>query len=721
VGRGCKQNLRREEVQCKVCGLNNNKGRITLLFSTDYVYISAIQIDQHPEPRSKVPDQASVKKVHVIFKTHFDFGFTDFAQAVQDQYFDTFIPQVLDQARQLREAGAAERYVWTTGSWLIYNYLEASSQKERQRMEAAIEAGDITWHALPFTFHSEMADASLFQHGLNLSQTLDNRFGRTTISAKMTDVPGHTRGIISLLADVGVEFLHIGVNEAATPPDVPPLFIWRDINGAEIVVMYQHAYGADIQIPGLHDALAFGFTEDNVGPQSIDDIHTLYRSLAQSYPSADIQASTLDQFALALRTVRSELPVVTDEIGDTWIHGAGTDPYKVSRYRALSRLRRQWLSRTTDKPNAAALHAFSQHLMCVPEHTWGLDEKLHLDDYSNYAGIAFEKARTLAPFKKMEASWAEQRAYIESAIQALDNTPYRKEAEDLLEGLKPQRIAQTPEDTLQNPTHSFKTRHFDVSIDSQSGGIIHLKNGAQNRNWASVEAPICVLTYQTFSEVDYDRYMDEYLSSRPEWGILDNSKPGIEKAGAISKTWTPTLTRLRKRTDPHTDVYILDLEGDEEAVERFGCPRSFTLVYRFPHECPQLDIEVQWFDKPATRLPEAIWCAFVFPDTNPSGWRMEKMGQSVSPLRVVSKGNRSLHAIDTGLQYADTGVQLYLDSPDAALVAPGTPAPLRFENKQPNLSKGWHFNLYNNLWGTNFPMWYEEDARFRFSLRFERG
>jgi hypothetical protein len=26
-----------------------------------------------------------------------------------------------------------------------------------------------------------------------------------------------------------------------------------------------------------------------------------------------------------------------------------------------------------------------------------------------------------------------------------------------------------------------------------------------------------------------------------------------------------------------------------------------------------------------------------------------------------------------------------------------------------------HFNLYNNVWGTNFPMWYEDDARFRFS------
>jgi hypothetical protein len=29
-----------------------------------------------------------------------------------------------------------------------------------------------------------------------------------------------------------------------------------------------------------------------------------------------------------------------------------------------------------------------------------------------------------------------------------------------------------------------------------------------------------------------------------------------------------------------------------------------------------------------------------------------------------------------------------------------------------------HFNLYNNVWGTNFAMWYDEDSRFRFSLNF---
>lgn len=30
-----------------------------------------------------------------------------------------------------------------------------------------------------------------------------------------------------------------------------------------------------------------------------------------------------------------------------------------------------------------------------------------------------------------------------------------------------------------------------------------------------------------------------------------------------------------------------------------------------------------------------------------------------------------------------------------------------------------HINLRNNVWGTNFPMWYGEDARFRFVWRLD--
>jgi len=67
--------------------------------------------------------------------------------------------------------------------------------------------------------------------------------------------------------------------------------------------------------------------------------------------------------------------------------------------------------------------------------------------------------------------------------------------------------------------------------------------------------------------------------------------------------------------------------------------------------------------------------------------------------------------------YRDASSTLELETLDAPLVAPGERSLLNFTNMQPPLTGGMHFNLLNNLYGTNFRMWYDEDARFRFLLR----
>jgi hypothetical protein len=63
--------------------------------------------------------------------------------------------------------------------------------------------------------------------------------------------------------------------------------------------------------------------------------------------------------------------------------------------------------------------------------------------------------------------------------------------------------------------------------------------------------------------------------------------------------------------------------------------------------------------------------------------------------------------------------RLSIESLDAHLVSPGEPRLLRFDDALPRLVGGMHFCLHANVWGTNFPLWYEDDARFRFRLRFQ--
>ena len=59
----------------------------------------------------------------------------------------------------------------------------------------------------------------MIEGSLALSQSLDQRFGTVTTGAKMTDVPGHTRGIVAPLAKDGVTLLEIGINGGSTAAD----------------------------------------------------------------------------------------------------------------------------------------------------------------------------------------------------------------------------------------------------------------------------------------------------------------------------------------------------------------------------------------------------------------------------------------------------------------------------------------------------------------------
>ncbi len=656
----------------------------------------------------------NIVKVHLIFKTHLDVGFTDYAREVVRHYFDEFIPGAMATAQKLRQQG--KRFIWTTGSWLIDEYLDKAPDADRARLEQAIQAGDIVWHGLPFTTHSELMDAPLFAYGLSLSQQLDRRFGRRTIAGKMTDVPGHTRAIVPLLAKAGIQFLHIGVNPASTPPDVPPVFVWREPGGADVMVMYQAgSYGETMVVPGLDEAISFAHTDDNQGPQTPEQVIEAFAAVQSQFPGASVVASTLDAFAASLARIKDRLSVVTGEIGDTWIHGTGTDPAKISQFRELLRLRDGWLAKDPDMVNEKSISEFSRWLLLVPEHTWGMDIKTHLDDDENYSAEAFRAARTRANFRKVEASWAEQREYLKAAVESLDSTR-AFEARQRLAQIVPAR----PEKTAFVPVaeRAFETRHFLIGFDD-TGSIIRLANRATGHDWAGADHPLARFSYQTFAQADYDRFYRQYIINKDKtasWSVPDYTKPGMASASAESRLWHAQLSALYSRADDQGQSFLLELAAPTEATVRYGCPAVLVMQIRLPEDRPVVQIDFQWFEKPASRLPEGIWLSFVPVVQNPDVWMMDKLGSPISPLDVVPNGNRYLHAVGRGVSYHAADGALEIDTFDAPLVAPGDPSLLNFDSEQPTLAHGMHFNLFNNIWGTNFPMWFDGDARFRFTL-----
>ena len=96
-----------------------------------------------------------------------------------------------------------------------------------------------------------------------------------------------------------------------------------------------------------------------------------------------------------------------------------------------------------------------------------------------------------------------------------------------------------------------------------------------------------------------------------------------------------------------------------------------------------------------------------------SNKRIRKLGIEIDPKKIVNKGGRRLHGTDFGVIYDE----LSIETVDSALVAPAEPSLLNFIQDIPADDAAIHFNLYNNMWHTNFPMWYGENARYRFILK----
>ncbi|MGQ8338236.1 DUF5054 domain-containing protein [Sunxiuqinia sp. A32] len=658
-------------------------------------------------------DSESIKKVHLIFKTHLDIGFTDLAANVINTYMSEFIPAALSLSENLRSQRVEDRFVWTTGSWLIYQFLEKSNSAMRRRMEKAIEAGDMVWHGLPFTTHSEVADSSLFDLGIQLSAELDQRFGRKTIAAKMTDVPGHTMGIVPVLEKNGIEFLHIGVNPASTPPSVPPLSKWRTPEGSEVLLMYQKNYGDTMIIPGTQTAVSISFTGDNHGPQTPEQIANIYKNLRLQFPNAEVIASDLNAVARDVINIKNQLPVIEQELGDTWIHGIASDPLKIAQFREISRFRNNLLENKTINFGSRTDLSFGIPLLMVAEHTWGLDVKTWLKDWDLYNPTDFLAAKSQSKYSLMEKSWNEKREYIRDGISALPND-IAFSAQKNLESLIPKQPSKDGFVNVSENSQIIDTEFYELEIDEVTGAIIKLKDKSTNLDWATKDKPLCLFTYQTFSDKDYTRFLDQYLTQKTKWAFGDFGKIGLDKTNAISKTWYPLLQELSMKDDElgkHILIELAVLDEDQEPVG--GCARNINVEIFFPFNKKEVQATLQWFNKPAYRLPEASWFSFVPPVAN-GNWMVDKMGLPVDIMNVVDNGNRKLHSTQKGAWYKSEEHKCQIESIDAPLVAVGERNLLNFDNKIPMADDGIHFCLHDNVWGTNFRMWFDDDMKYRF-------
>jgi hypothetical protein len=315
-------------------------------------------------------------------------------------------------------------------------------------------------------------------------------------------------------------------------------------------------------------------------------------------------------------------------------------------------------------------------------------------------------------------SWKEKRDDLFSALKTLPPS-LQKEAHDALATLTPHEPS-TSTSYQTNDRGEIDSKYFLLKVDPATGAIHRLFSKSSNQEWASPQKPLALIAYQALSSDDYDRFLKSYIITKEDWAPKDFGKPNIDRIGALSKTWYPTVDKIYTKKDPDGQSIVIkskiqDTKSFESGLASF--PQRFYLEISLPNAEPTIGLTISWFGKPATRLPESLWLTFNPTTTPDAQWTLEKCSEPISPHDVVSGGGRHMHGLSTGFSCRSGSKTLFVDTIDAPVIALGERSPLNFSFEEADLSNGVHCNLFNNAWGTNYIQWFGEDCRLRFQLR----
>ena len=729
----------------------------------------------------KVP---KVDQVHVVFMNHLDVGYAGFAAIIINKYFQSYFPRAIRLAQEMEIYRPDESFIYTTQPWLVDLYLDCPpnmtlngipvkcpSPSEIESFDAAIRKGYIAWHAGPMNMQVEFMNEAVLEAGLSIAQRLNKKYMKSTTVLSQRDVPGLTMCSLKTLNKYGIQAVSVGVNSGSAPPAVPKIFVWKtdgeneeeDDDGMVIAMWHAGGYpndpGRDLEgargisyhdctlAPGTAHVLCFAFRTDNTGPpNSLDEIDRYYMILREEYPGAAVFASTFDNFTNSVSI--GDLPVLTNkEIGDTWIQGIASDPLKSSMYRSMALSLDQCLKDGACDLSDPVVSNATRFLVKLPEHTWGLSGVRNTDDWTN---SDFKKARTTAEFINNENSWFEQRTFVNLTLEASEG---HKLNEYLNSGLSELKLTDPPNLSEYNeidPSKIFTLFNGKVEIgfDSSTGPITHLIYSTSDNEqlvFAGTNQPLGQFTYITYNESDF-----VFMESKYDYAFnAGYDKPGSQDAAdPLSQVWSTKLVGLYQCKD-NENYFLTHLTMvDPKAHDYYGAPADVWIKVNLStgdSSLLRIDFDLILVNKTSTRLPESTMFSF-YPSPPTAGaaatrWkaRVFKVNNksSFTVGSVVNNGSQFQHAAQNVLltsssSVGGSGPTIAFNSTDVPIVCPiinddghsPTSFPVPLESLVDDGVMGIAFNIHNNIWNTNYPLYYpfvhgDENFRARFTVTFQ--
>ncbi len=635
-------------------------------------------------------------KVIAVFKTHVDIGFTDLPRKILAAYSDTLLTRIVEACERTQNTELP--LVWTMPAFVLHYALRNSVKELKERAEALIKKDLLVWHALPFTLKTEFFSNYELHETLYYAKELSRIYKKPMpISAKMTDVPGHTQALIDVLSENDIKFLHLGCNPASTSPQVPRLFFWESKKGNRILTYYDKDYGGGVIPPkdwNYPVYLSMNVSADNHGVHAYGTIDSLKETLKRYDSTAEFCIGTMDDFARELLCCDlRNLPVIRGELGDTWIAGLGAFPEGCS---SIGDVRKDFekislfLKEKNDSEFSKIQRTYLENLMLFGEHSGGVDVKRLLSDRRHYEKNELLQALKTDPYIYAHSGWNDERGWCYEARNAALQ-------------LKAKVEAKYKYDFENNAMKNSEHVNFTLSVKDGQIIVEDLKRQKSIK--------ISYL-YEIIGRSTIDTYLDTYLTKKCDWSMADFGRYQLNGTNTYpevnDQNFTPTVNNFAQKADSISISY----STDSESFGTYGNAEQITITASLDGNRVLVSIDLK--NKQPTMYVEGGYICFEL-DEKIQNISICKSGVEINPeTDIVSGANSALFAVNPYVKINDLSISP-IHSP---LVCFGEPKIYRNnieKFRMPQNGKTF-FNLFNNMWASGSPQWISGNFHFEFYI-----
>lgn len=706
-----------------------------------------------------------LEEIVLVFKTHFDIGYTDMAANVVQRYRTSMIDSALDVVDASRDLPEDQQFVWTIPGWPMAKILEdweGQTPERKQRLMKAFRDGRFVVHGLPFTTHTETLSEEDLIRGLTYSSELSRSAGlELPTDAKMTDVPCHSWIVPTLLAHAGIRFMHEGTNAGSSDPKVPLLHFREGSDGSRVLTMHVNGYGTGVMPPDdwpYKTWLGLIHTGDNHGPPRPEEVRKLLEEIGEKLPGVKVRIGRLSDFADAIleKEDLGAIPVVRGDTPDTWIHGPMCDPQgRIAARRAqvdlptvesLCTLLDAWGIGAANESRQLIAKGYEQSLL-YGEHTWGasfgwigyalpygadwqdqLDERharmvASWDEHSAYACEAESTSSGL--LKEQLARLSQSIDSGRERVAVYNPLPWKRDGVVVIAGdtyivhdippmgYRTLNFAELEQqggegifllDEERTGQHVVESDFFRLTYE-QSGCVTSLVDKRANRELIREGSEgFGGFLYERFNADQCDQFMRDYCLTFPKWVTTQFTKPELPRDTPYraEKPGVATVISASYWAGEYQGVRIV--YRDDPALP---C-KELEYEIRLYDEFPMIDICLSIEGKRPDTWPEAGWMCLPLNIDQPN-FRLSRLGGIVDPTEDIIPGsNRHLLWLQHGMAvYGDDGYGVGICPIDAPLVSLGEPGCWKFSWDYVPEKADVFVNLFNNQWNTNFRLWNE--------------